>query len=150
MQGFCSNLVKPPLAYMLDPDGMVRQVRGQIKAPVLTRTKVTRQLSYPNPRGPLSSSRTVNPAKDHFFLALSVSLSVRLFFRWEFHAEKPFCISVQSRQAPKQLRLIAAQLAWTLFIRRSVGIHQAQLAQIRGRAFSFFMWDAALAARGPP
>lgn len=56
----------------------------------------------------------------------------------------PFCLSALSRQAPKQLRLMAAQLAWTLFIRRGVGIHQAERAQIRGRAGFFFLLLAAL------
>lgn len=82
--------------------------------------------------------------------SLSVCLSDCLRFRREFHTEKPFCISAQSRQAPKQLRLIAAQLAWTLFIRRGMGIHQAERAQIRGRAFFLVLRDAALAAHGLP
>lgn len=33
---------------------------------------------------------------------------------------------------------MAAQLARTLFIRRGVGIHQAERAQIRGRALFIF------------
>lgn len=120
-----------------------------LSAPVLTRTKITRHHCiqvlrnlYPPPE------LQVNTAKCHF--SPSLSPSARLLFCREFHAEKPFCISAQSLQAPKQLRLMVAQLAWTLFIRRSMGIHQAELAQIRGRAFSFFMCDAALAARRPP
>lgn len=133
-------------SYTLDLDGKVRKVRGQ-------RTRRAHHHSYPSPPRPLPpppSEPQVNAAKRPFSSSsssVSVSPSVRRLHRREFHAEKPFCISAQSRQAPKQLRLIAAQLAWTLFIRRSVGIHQAELAQIRRRAFffpSFFPFSCAM------
>lgn len=112
-----------------------------MKTPVLPNNKITGrgvQLLddlYPPPELQVNT----NPAP-LLSPSFSSSLCVPVFsFQREFHAEKSFCISAQSRQAPKQLCLIAAQLAWTLFIRRGMGIHQAELAQIRGRALFFFM-----------
>lgn len=69
---------------------------------------------------------------------------------WGSHRENCSASHSNQNRAPEQLLLIAAQLAWTLFICMGMGIHWAILRQLRRRALPYFMRDAPLPAYMPP
>lgn len=156
MQNLCSNLVKTTHSYMLDPDvrvGKVRKARGQIKAPVLARSKIPH---HPSPRRPFSSTRTASKHSQTPLLSLSVSLSI---------CPSSLPLGISCRKAILHFSAITPSYKAIMSDRSPVGLdavyalqHGDSSSRTRpdkgwggeGGAFSFFMCDAALEAWRPP